>query len=57
MSGVMAMKTYFGVREDGYQDKSGLASFQQEVKELSPEDRKELAEGACKELGVTLKTS
>lgn len=55
MTGTMAMVKYFGYRPDGYKDKMGIAGFQIEIKELTPEDRKELAEGACKELGVTLK--
>ena len=57
MTGTMAMVKYFGYRPDGYKDKMGISGFQIELKELSPEDRNELAEGACKELGVKKKTS
>ena len=57
MTGTMAMVKYFCYRPDGYKDKMGIAGFQIELKELSPEDRNELADGACKELGVIRKTS
>lgn len=57
LTGTMALMKYFGYREDGYQGKMGIAGFQIELRELAPEARKELVEGACKELGVTLKTT
>ena len=57
MTGTMAMVKYFGYRPDGYKDKMGIAGFQIELKELSPEDRNALADGACKELGVIRKAS
>lgn len=49
---IAAIKEYFG-----YLPGQGPAQFLQEIKALTPEDKKELAEGAAKELGKELDTS
>ena len=55
MSVVQAIKKYFGVLLEGYNDKTGLPSLLEELKELSPADKAELGELAAKELGAELK--
>jgi hypothetical protein len=48
-STVKVLMTYFGKKEG-----QSLPDFAAELKALSPEEKKELAEGAAKELGVEL---
>lgn len=48
-----ALRDYFGVLPE-YKDEKGLKGFMKEVKELSPEDKKELVDLAIIELGGTL---
>lgn len=55
LSSVQAIKKYFGVKDEGYNGKDGLPSFLEELKELSPSDKAELAELAAKELGAVIK--
>ena len=52
MTPVQAIKTFFGMRPH-----ETLVEFMGELKALTPEDKQELAEGAAKELGITLKAS
>lgn len=49
VSEVVAIRKYFFNPEESATD------IIKEIKELTPEDRAELAEGAAKELGLTLK--
>jgi hypothetical protein len=51
MTAVMAIKKYF------FAENEPVSRVLAEIKNLTPEDRKELAEGAAKQLGVTLKAS
>ena len=51
MTFVAAARKYFGFKENGYKGKTGLSSFAEEMKELTPEDRAELAPLLTKELG------
>ena len=43
------LKTYFG-----FKDGQGLKDFADEVKQLSPQEKRELAELAAKEMGVAV---
>lgn len=49
MKPLAILKTYFGYREG-----QSIQDFAAEIKELSPEEKQELAELAAKELNVTL---
>lgn len=49
MSAATILKDYFG-----YKPGEGLTEFQKELKALSPEEKKELATLAAKELGLNL---
>lgn len=53
---VAAARKYFGFKEDGYKGKTGLSSFGEEIKELTPADRAEMAPQLAAVLGeeVTL---
>ena len=53
MTKAAVLKEYFEVQPE-YKGEKGLKGFMAELKELSDEDKTELAEGAAKELGVTL---
>ena len=55
LSHVQAIKKYFGVKPEGYNGKDGLPSLLEELKELKPSDKAELAEPAAKELGAVIK--
>ena len=53
MSATLVLSKYFGAKE--YKGKKGPGALLEELKELSQEDRRALAELAAKELGVGLK--
>ena len=55
MSAVQIIKTYFDVKEEGYNDKEGLPSLLEELRDLSTEEKLEIARAAAVELGVNLK--
>ena len=48
---VAAARKYFGFKEEGYKGKVGLSGFAEEIKELTPQDRAELAPLLTQELG------
>jgi hypothetical protein len=49
-SSTIVLKKFFGFKQG-----QSLQDFSAELKELSPEDKKELSEAAAKQLGVELK--
>ena len=51
MTFVAAARKYFGFKEGGYKGKEGLSSFAEEIRELTPQDRVELATLLSTELG------
>jgi hypothetical protein len=50
MTPVQAIKTFFGLKPG-----QSLTDFMGELKQLSPEEKKELADGAAVQLNVTIK--
>ena len=52
MKAITAMKKFFGLKPG-----QSLKDFSAEVKELTAEDKRELAELACAEMGVELEGS
>ena len=49
---VQTLRKYFGIKEEGYKGKQGVASFMEEIRELSYEEKVELAEEATLELNA-----